>query len=179
MDLSVSCHLFLPSAIYPLPEMNTTYVYRQTWGGLGWIVGISKSFFSYISACVVPMPIFNLQLCWENVLILDLKCALPQGSKRVAGREIKPVSLCFYAACALWQQYTPHTVLESLVLWKSLRFLFGGVFDMQVLFPEEASPLQHSVSLILSLFPILYMILRKTAAWKEQEKLKLQWKSQL
>lgn len=103
MDLFVSCHLFLPSATYPLPEINTTHVYRQTRAGLGWVVGISKAFFSYISACVVQVPIFNLQLCRENVLILDLKCELPEGSKRVSGREIKPVSLCLYAACALWQ----------------------------------------------------------------------------
>ena len=102
MDPFVSCHLFLPSATYPLLEMNTAHVYRQTRGGLGWIVGISKSF-SYISACVFQVPIFNLQLCWENVLILDLKCALPEGSKRFSGREIKPVSLCSCAACALWQ----------------------------------------------------------------------------
>lgn len=103
MDLFVSCHLFLPSVTYPLAEMNTAHVYRKTQGGLGWVVGISKSFFFYISACVVQVPIFNSQLCWENVLILDLECALPEGSKKVSGREIKPVSLCFFAACALWQ----------------------------------------------------------------------------
>lgn len=103
MDLSVSCHLFLRSVPYPLPEMNTAHVYRKTRGGVRWDAGISKSFFFSISACVVQVPIFNLQLCWENVLILDLECVLSQGSKRVSGREIKPVSLCFFAACALWQ----------------------------------------------------------------------------
>lgn len=36
-------------------------------------------------------------------LILDLECALPEGSKRDSGREIKPVSLCLFAECALWQ----------------------------------------------------------------------------
>lgn len=35
------------------------------------------------------------------------------------------------------------------------------------------------LSLLLPLFPTLYMIPRKIVAWKAQEKLKLQWKSQL
>jgi hypothetical protein len=66
--------------------MNTLHVYRKTQGGSGWVVSISKSFFFHISACVVQVPIFNLQLCWENILILDLECVLPEGSKRVSGR---------------------------------------------------------------------------------------------
>lgn len=78
-------------------------VYRKGLGGSGWVVGISKARFFPVSVCVVQVPIFNLQLCWENVLILDLECALPEGSKRVSGKEIKLVSLCFFTACALWQ----------------------------------------------------------------------------
>lgn len=61
-----------------------------------------------------------------------------------------------FLACALWQWYIPHTVLTSLVLWKSVQCLFGESFDMQVPFPEEESQLQHFLSHPLFVFHVIH-----------------------
>lgn len=100
MHLSVSCQLSgLSHTLFTADEYYT----ERARVALGGFVGISKAGFFPISVCVVQVPIFNLQLCWENISILDLECALPEGSKRVSGKEIKLVSLGFFPARALWQ----------------------------------------------------------------------------
>lgn len=173
MDPFVSCHLFLQSVPYPLPEMNTAHVYRTTCGGLGWVVGISKSFL-YISACVVQVPVFNLQLCGEKCFDSWFRMCTPlrfQEGFRQRDKACLFTRLC--SVCSVAITHTPHCAEIPGFMKVSPIPTWGGFWH------ASTAPCGSKPVVALSLFPILYMILRKTVPWKAQEKLKLQWKSQL
>lgn len=108
MDLFVCCHLFLLSAAYPLSEMNAAHVYRKTQGGLGWVVGISKSFTLLHFGLCCSSAYFQFAVVWSRGERFDSWFRLCTPRRFQEGFRQRDKACLFMLLCSMCSVATIH-----------------------------------------------------------------------